>query len=105
MSENDNVKFKRHLAFSFILGCALFLFSVFLGGGGHGTLLPLQVIFPIPALIGYFLGLDLFAFMLCLVQFPIYSTIINLTRYKKIWVLLFFLTIHFSLFAVLHSLE
>lgn len=86
MSEKSDIKLKRYLAFSFIVGCALLLFSVNLGGGGHGTLIPLQTAFPIPALIGYLFGVELFAFLLCLVQFPIYVTIIHVAPFKKILV-------------------
>ena len=105
MSEQYNNKYKRYLAFSFIVGCALFLFSIFLGGGGHGYLVPFQLIFPMPALMGYFFGFEIFAFILCIVQFPIYITIINLRRYKMLWVLLSLLIIHFSSFALILYLD
>jgi hypothetical protein len=94
---------KRHLVISFIAGVVLFLFSLVLGGGGHEYLLPLQLIFPIPALIGYFSGADIIAFMLCLVQFPIYMIIINLTRSKRIRGL--FPIIHGSLFILIRFLN
>lgn len=88
---------------SFIIGAALLVCSIIIGGGGHGSLLPFQIIFPLPSLIGYFFKIELTAFILCLAQFPVYTYVIQIAPKKRNWFLLSL--IHFGFFALVLFLE
>ncbi len=88
-----------------ILTIPLIILSIFLVGGGHGTYIPIVVVFPL-GFIGIFLHSDkisTFFYIFAVLQFPIFGYFMDKFGVKK--VLPFIITIHCVLVGIALLLE